>query len=446
MKIQLGNKFILGFLIVVITAAFAPRIVAIMDVVEWMREPLSFLIAITIGLMLGAVFSKSLTKNFRQLTAIANEISGGDLTGSDDISNNSKIFPDESTELAMSLHKMLTNLKDLVNHIKDAAVNLSEAAETLNTLTTKGHKTTEDVSTGTSKIFEGALEQAGHVENASKTMQEFAKLSDDVSLKATDMAAVASQTKSRVQKGVAISTSALKKMESILQGVDSTKDMIARLEEKVNNIPRILDVITHISRQTDLLALNATIEASKAGEHGRGFAIVAEEVRRFADNTNRSVEDVAFIIKDIRAEVERLVNAAQESTIFAREGREDIGKVKGSLDEITAFTSEVADKGGVILDLSQKQKEGAEEAVKLVERIAHIARENVSTTEEVDTAVDNHRASIEEMLASAKKLSEFSLELNRVVAWFKLESDKLLPSIDSESERTKEMIMAEKIV
>ncbi|MBI5874859.1 MAG: methyl-accepting chemotaxis protein [Deltaproteobacteria bacterium] len=418
-KIQIGYKFIIGFLIVVVTAAFAPRVVATMDVVEWLKEPLSLLIAITIGLILGTIFSKNLTKDFRELTSIANDISSGDLTRPDGIDVNGKILQDESTELASALNIMLKNLKGLVNHIKDAAGNLLEAAGTLNELVKKGHKTTEDISTGTSKIFEGALEQASHVDNASKAVLEMAKLSDDVSGKATDMAAVASQTKSRVQKGVATSTSALRKMESILQGVDAAKDMIISLEEKINNIPKILDVITHISRQTDLLALNATIEASKAGEHGRG--IVAEEVRRFADNTKRSVEDVTFIIKDVKAEVERVVNSAAESAAFTQEGREDINKVKGSLDEIAAFTSEVADKAGLILAFTQKQKENAETTAKLMEDIAHIAKESVSTTEDVDAVVDNHRGAIEEALDSAKKMSELSNDLRLVVARFKLE-------------------------
>ncbi len=444
-KIQIGYKFIIGFLVVVVTAAFAPRIVETMDDVEWLKEPLSLLIAITIGLILGAIFSKKFTKDFRQLTSIANDISSGDLTRPNGIDVNGKILEDESTELASALNMMLKNLKGLVNHIKDSAADLLEAAGALNELVKKGHKTTEDISTGTSKIFEGALEQASHVDNASKAVQGMANLSDDVSGKATEMAAVASQTKSRVQKGVATSTSALRKMESILQGVDAAKDMIISLEEKINNIPKILDVITHISRQTDLLALNATIEASKAGDHGRGFAIVAEEVRRLADNTKRSVEDVTFIIKDVKAEVERVVNSAAESAAFTQEGREDINKIKGSLDEIAAFTSEVADKAGSILDLTQQQKESSETTAKLMEQIAHIAKESVSTTEDVDAVVDNHRGAIEEALNSAKKLSELSDDLKLVVARFKLEQGDI-SSFTVDEPEPEGMIIREKAV
>src|SRR3990170_4908460 len=424
-KVQIGNKFIVAFFIVVVVAAFAPNIVESMSVVEWMKQPISFLIAMVIGLTLGSIFSRSLTKDFRQLTSIANDIGSGDLTRPNGIDVNGKILEDESTELGLALNMMLKNLKGLVKHIRDAASNLLEAAEILNKLVKKGYKTTEDVSTGTSKIFEGALEQASHVENVSKAIRGMAKLSDDVSGKATDMAAVASQTKFRVQKSVATSTSALKKMESILQGVDFTKDMIISLEEKINNIPKILDVITHISRQTDLLALNATIEASKAGEHGRGFAIVAEEVRRFADNTKQSVGDVTQIIKEVRAEVERVVNSSVESTTFTEEGRADISKIKDSLDEINTFTSVVADKSGHVLTLTQKQKDGAEATVKLIEQIATIARESVAATEDVDRIVDEHRVSIEELIASANKLSELSKELDDVVARFKVGKGKV---------------------
>ncbi|MBI3399391.1 MAG: methyl-accepting chemotaxis protein [Deltaproteobacteria bacterium] len=442
-KVQIGYKFIIGFLFVVGTAAFAPRIVQKLDIVEWLREPLSFLMAIVIGLILGAIFSRSLTKGFSELTEIANDISGGDLTRPDDIGANGKIVEDESTELALALNTMLKNLKGLVGYIKDASTNLYEAAATLNAVVTKGQKTAEDISQGTAKIFEGALEQAGHLENASKTVKAMAKMSDEVSEKVTDMAAAASQTRSVVQKSAVSSTSALKKMESLLQGVDYTKDMVVSLEEKINNIPKILDVITHIARQTDLLALNATIEASKAGEHGRGFAIVAEEVRRFADNTNHSVSDVALIIKEIKGEVERLVNSAAESATFTHEGREDINRVKGTLDEISAFTSEVADKAGAVLALTQKQKEGAETAANLTEQIASIARESVSITEEVDKVVDDHRTSMEELVSSAKKLSELSGDLNKVVARFKVDKNEVAIFPQDETEK---LTLTEKII
>src|SRR3989338_1244396 len=133
-KVQIGNKFIVAFFIVVVVAAFAPNIVESMSVVEWMKQPISFLIAMVIGLTLGSIFSRSLTNDFRQLTSIANDIGSGDLTRPNGIDVNGKILEDESTELGLALNMMLKNLKGLVKHIRDAASNLLEAAEILNKL------------------------------------------------------------------------------------------------------------------------------------------------------------------------------------------------------------------------------------------------------------------------------------------------------------------------
>src|SRR3989337_3062204 len=121
-RVQIGYKFIIGFIMVVSTAAFAPRFVNALDIAEWMKEPLSFLIAILIGLILGSILTRTITKGFRQLTTIANDISSGDLTRPDNIGMNGKILEDESTELAAALNVMLKNHKAFVNQLKYAVV------------------------------------------------------------------------------------------------------------------------------------------------------------------------------------------------------------------------------------------------------------------------------------------------------------------------------------
>jgi methyl-accepting chemotaxis protein len=323
-RVPIGYKFILGFITVVASAAFVPKLVDRIDVVDWVREPLSILTAILIGLVLGTIFTRSFTKHFGRLTGTAQKISRGELAHSGLTGASSRIIIDEATDLEEALKLMVTNLKELVGHIKDAASDLSESQETLNDLLSKGSESSRDVINGTSRIFDGALEQASHVDNTSKTVKDMAGLADEVATKVTDTANSSQKVNSMVQRGANTATSAIEKMETIFKGIEKTEAAAKRLEEKLEDIPKILDVITHISRQTDLLALNATIEASKAGEHGKGFALVAEEVRRFADNTSKSVEDVDLIVKDLRGEVKGVVSSASEGTSFLREGRDEI--------------------------------------------------------------------------------------------------------------------------
>jgi methyl-accepting chemotaxis protein len=389
-RVPIGYKFILGFIAVVAAAAFVPKLVAVTEVTEWLREPLSFLTAILIGLILGRTGAAS------------------------------RLIQDEATDLEEALQLMVESLKSLVGHIKDVVTNLSQAQETFNTLISKGHETSRVVINDTSSIFDGALEQASHVESTSRTVNEMAELADEVATKVTNTANASQKVNSMVHRGANTATSAIEKMETIFKGIEKTESAAKRLEEKLNDIPKILDVITHISRQTDLLALNATIEASKAGEHGRGFALVAEEVRRFAVNTSKSVEDVDRIVKDLKIEVEGVVSSAGEGTSFLREGRDDIRKIRDILGDITGYTSEVVEKSSLILGLTQKQKDMVGRSVETIGEVAKIAQENLSAIEGVEKAVEKHGNAIEDTLNASQKLSELSEELKTVVSRFKV--------------------------
>ncbi len=419
-RIPIGYKFILGFIAVVAAAAFVPDIIEKFSVVEWLKQPLSFLTAILIGLILGFFLTKSFTKQFSLLTDMAQRISRGDLTRTDELNQDLRLFKDEMTDLEEALSLMAINLKGLVERISETVANLSEAQEMFTSVVARGHETSKEVTSGSSSIFDGALEQANHIGDVSNSVKSMAELADDVAKKVTESANASQKVNSMVQRGATTATSAMEKMETIFKGIENTESAAIRLKEKLNDIPKILDVITHISRQTDLLALNATIEASKAGENGRGFAMVAEEVRRFADNTNNSVQDVSLIVKDLKMEVERVVASASEGTSNLKGGRDDLRKIREILVDITNYTSDVAEKSTLILGLTHKQKERVQKTVETIEQVANIASQNLTSTEKVESAVEKHGAAITETIAASEKLSELSRELKAVVARFNL--------------------------
>jgi methyl-accepting chemotaxis protein len=178
LKVPIGYKFILGFIAVVAAAAFVPRLVAMTEVTEWLREPLSFLTAIVVGLILGTMFTRSFTKHFGLLTEMAKKISRGELAHTGKTGAATRLFTDEATELEEALLLMITNLKGLVGHVKDVTNNLSEAQEVFNALVSKGGETSREVISGTSKIFDGAHAQANHVESTSRTVRDMTELSD----------------------------------------------------------------------------------------------------------------------------------------------------------------------------------------------------------------------------------------------------------------------------
>jgi len=421
-KVPVGYKFILGFIVVVAAAAFVPGLVEMFDVAEWVKQPLSFLFAILIGLILGSVFTRRFTRHINRLTSTAQKISRGDLAVTAGLGANQEkgLMRDEVADLEEAVSMMALSLRALVEQLKSTVENLAGAQESFSSVVARGNETSKEVISGTSAIFDGALEQANHIGDVSSTVRNMTELADEVADKVTESANASQKVNSMVQRGATTATSAMEKMETIFKGIENTELAAIRLKDKLNDIPKILDVITHISRQTDLLALNATIEASKAGEHGRGFALVAEEVRRFADNTNNSVQDVSLIVKDLRMEVERVVSSASEGTSNLKGGRDDLRKIREILVDITNYTSEVAEKATLILGLTHRQKEKVEKSVEIIEQVANIARENLSSTEKVESAVEKHGAAISETMAASEKLSELSKELRTVAARFNL--------------------------
>ncbi|OGP30752.1 MAG: hypothetical protein A2073_00320 [Deltaproteobacteria bacterium GWC2_42_11] len=418
-RIDIGYKFIFGFIAVVAATAFAPFIIDRFDMPEWLRVTVTFLAAIVIGLIFGSFFTRGFSRDFQNLTSIADEISRGDLTHPGRI-HLKKIFMDEISDLAEALEMMHRNLKTLVGQIHESASSLSESSEGLHAVVNTGRQSVVDLGSSTSRIFAGTVEQAEHLDKTTGIVKDMSQSAEEVAASARDASLSASRANNIVQEGALLSSFVIEKMEAVFQRIEESKNMMLALSDRMNNIPKILDVITHISRQIDLLALNATIEASRAGEHGRGFAMVAEEVRRLAERTNKSIVEVDLIVKDVKEESGKVVTAFIEGTSFVSEGRSDTHKIKDFLKDINIFTNEVTGKIDLILKLTQRQSESAVNAAHAIEAVANVARDNVSATKEADAVMDNHRKSLDEVFVSAEKLSELSRKLKEMVDGFKV--------------------------
>ena len=420
-RIPILYKFILGFLTVVAVSVFIPHLVEKLVVVEGLRTIVTVLFALVAGLIMSLIITKTLTKNFNRLTFLAGRISHGDLTYKRRKLDAPRYTLDESNDLEESLMLMTANLKDIVSKVQEITSDIVNTQSAFNEIVGKSHETANAVTKGSARIFDGAIEQANHIEETSRTVRLMSELADDVTTKVTDTANASQKVNTTVQKGTVTATNVIEKMENIFAGIEKTEGAAKELEEKFNDISRVLDLIVHIARQTDILAMNATIEASKAGEHGQGFALVAEEIRHLADSTGKSVEDVSTMVNTLKGEMQISTKYASESASYIREGRDDISKIRSVLNDISDYTADVVEKSQVITSLSDQQKEKAKSAVKSIEEVAKIAKTNLSVTESVETEIEKHTDIIGKTLGESKKLASLSEDLNTVLSRFKVE-------------------------
>jgi len=418
MYIQIGYKFILGFLAVIACVAFIPAWVKLLDYSPELTQILSYVVALTIGLILGSVFSKKLTRNISLLRGATEGISRGDLSG--DLEIPPSRFPDETHDMALSINTMLGSLRTLVRQIRGTSEQVSESSRSLSSSALEINASTEEVAQAIEQISRGAESQAEMVAKSSLVIHDMAISVDLVVRRAKETAKAARETSATAQRGGELANDSLERMKSFFDSVELIGMQFMDLNAKLQQVGKVADFIMDMARQTNLLALNASIEAARAGEYGKGFGVVAEEVRKLADGSAKSAGDIAEMIDEVKVESRRLQETITESSRSIGAGKKNIDITADSFREILATVVETERKANSIADLSQMQTTGAEKMVTMVDEIAKVAEDNAASTEQVSAATEEQSAAMQEMVYATQELAKLAEELLQSVERFQI--------------------------
>jgi len=418
MHIPIGYKFILGFIVVVASVAFVPDGVKHLGYSPEITNILSYAVAMTIGLILGWIFSKSFTKNISLLTAATEDISQGDLTK--DIVTRNSVFLDETHDMAVSINRMVGNLRELVKHIRGTSENVSESSRTISSSALEINASSEEVAQAVEQISRGAETQAEMVTKSSKVIHEMAISVDLIARRAREASKAARETSLTAQRGGDLAKDSLTRMKSFFDSVELIGMQFMDLNTKLQQVGKIADFIGEIARQTNLLALNASIEAARAGEYGKGFAVVAEEVRKLADGAGKSAADIIELIAMVKEESRRVHETIADSSRNISAGKKNIDTTAESFREILNTVIETERKTNSIADLSQMQTAGAEKMVSMIDEIAKVAEDNAASTEEVSAATEEQSAAMQEMVHATAELTKLAEALLKIVEQFKI--------------------------
>jgi methyl-accepting chemotaxis protein len=418
MRIPIGYKFILGFVVVVAAVAFAPGAIRYLGYSPQGTALFSYAVALTIGLILGWVFSKTFTKNISMLNESTNAISRGDLTK--DVLPGKSRFPDETIDMGLSIHRMMEHLRELVRSIREISEKVSESAKTLSSSALEINASTEEVALAVEHISRGAEKQAEMVGKSSKVIHEMAISIELVAKRARETAGAARETSGTARRGGDQAGDLLEKMRIFFDRVEQSGRQFMEFNAKLQRVGKIADFIGDVARQTNMLALNASIEAARAGEYGRGFAVVAEEVRKLSEGAGRSAEDISELINGIREESHRVQDTILEVSRNIGDGKKNLDVTADSFRDILATVIETERKANSIADLAAMQTEGAGQMVKNVDEIARVAEDNAASTEQVSAATEEQTVAMQEMAQAARELAVLSDDLLRSVEKFTL--------------------------
>lgn len=332
---------------------------------------------------------------------------------------------DEIGELGSIFNEMFQGLNSMVCRIRDLAEKVSSSAEQLSSSSEVVNSSTQQVSDVVANMNKRTTLQAELVRDVVEIIEKTSAALRQMVTNAQSANVTVTQTSNQTEESKLAAREGADNISKLADTIIETAKVIQGLGEKSQQIGEIVETITSIADQTNLLALNAAIEAARAGEAGRGFAVVAEEVRKLAEGSAQAVSRIAGLIRSIQAEIDKAVTSIVASAKGMQEGNIKVSKILDILGRTDKAIKDVAVLVEEIGADGQSQNKEIERVVKTVGEVAIIARDSVSTSEEITSLIEEHTASMEQMSASTHELARIAVDLKDLVGEFKLKEEKV---------------------
>nr|WP_308743414.1 methyl-accepting chemotaxis protein [uncultured Anaerocolumna sp.] len=372
------------------------------------------LVIIILTVIISFVISRYISKNVKKLESGFSKASEGDLTANIIIASK-----DEFGELANNFNLMMKRIRGLMEKVKDSSFIIDETSESIFQMTKETSNALNEIAATVQEVAKGSQEQAADIDSNSQNIGELANLLEAVANSTIEVGNLSNSTKELGNKGLEQVGILVDKTEKTGQSSNKVNEIIFHMKEAAEEINVITDTINQIASQTNLLALNAAIEAARAGEAGRGFSVVADEIRILAEQSSKATQYISNLISNMNHKTNEAVTAMNDTKQVIGEQILSVESTKSIFDEILNSLGDLNDRVQEIEASTMEINHQKDSIVDHTQNISSVSEEISASTEEVSASTEEVTSTTTTFVEYSEDLKELSQDLIKQINQFK---------------------------
>jgi methyl-accepting chemotaxis protein len=375
------------------------------------------IIAIIGSILLTIIITRIITIPISLAINHINGVANYDIT--EDVSPEFMKRKDEIGDLSRAIQIIEDNLRVIIKQIAYNSQNVSSSSDELTATSKQVSLAMNEVARGIQEISNGVNEQADDTQKAVTNITELGALIEEEQIKLSNLNKSSIQVINLKKEGINNIQNLVQKTKMNEKASKEINEVIVNVNESAEKIYQDSQMIKNIAKQTNLLALNAAIEAARAGESGRGFTIVADEIRELAEQSDEFTEEILNIINDLKDKTENAVTTINHMAIIVSEQAKSVEQTENKFEEIAKAIENNKNSINELNKSSKTMENKKDNIITIIENLSAISEENAAGTEEASASVEEQTASMEHIANASENLSKLAEDMNDSVAKFK---------------------------